>query len=68
MTTTAPSNKAARHWPSLALFVAVALLMSLMESLLILPSHMGHSLVKRDRLREARDSNSGGSDAPAPSR
>ncbi len=32
--------------------VAVALLMSLLESLLILPSHLGHSLVKRDRKTE----------------
>jgi len=34
---------------ALPMVVAVALLMSLIESLLILPSHLGHSLVKRDR-------------------
>lgn len=34
---------------ALPLVVACALTMSLIESLLILPSHMGHSLAKRDR-------------------
>lgn len=34
--------------------VACALMMSLIESLLILPSHMGHSLVKRDKLKEGK--------------
>ena len=34
--------------------VACALLMSLLESTLILPSHMGHSLVKRDRAKPSR--------------
>ena len=32
--------------------VACALLMSLVESIMILPSHMGHSLARRDRKRE----------------
>lgn len=34
--------------------VFCALAMSLIESVLILPSHMGHSLVHRDRLKEAK--------------
>jgi hydrophobic/amphiphilic exporter-1 (mainly G- bacteria), HAE1 family len=34
--------------------VACALMMSLVEALLILPSHMGHSLVHRDKLKEGR--------------
>ncbi len=34
--------------------VACALLMSLIESLLILPSHMGHSLAKRDKSRPGK--------------
>lgn len=34
--------------------VACALLMSLIESLLILPSHMGHSLAKRDKSKPGR--------------
>ncbi|MEL7088275.1 MAG: efflux RND transporter permease subunit, partial [Planctomycetota bacterium] len=34
---------------ALPIVVACALLMSLIESLLILPSHMAHSLVKRDK-------------------
>ncbi|QDU72939.1 efflux RND transporter permease subunit [Mucisphaera calidilacus] len=33
--------------------VACALLMSLIESLIILPSHLGHSLLKRDERRES---------------
>jgi multidrug efflux pump subunit AcrB len=33
--------------------VTCALLMSLIEAILILPAHMGHSLVHRDRLRAA---------------
>ena len=36
---------------ALPLVVACALSMSLVESLLILPSHMGHSLKKRDKTR-----------------
>ena len=36
---------------ALPLVVTCALIMSLIESLLILPSHMGHSLAKRDKLR-----------------
>jgi len=36
---------------ALPLVVACALAMSLVESLLILPSHMGHSLSKRDKVR-----------------
>ena len=39
---------------ALPLVVACALLMSLVESLLILPSHMGHSLIHRDRHRPGR--------------
>ncbi len=39
---------------ALPLVVACALSMSLVEALLILPSHMGHSLAKRDRLKEGR--------------
>lgn len=45
---------------ALPLVVAVALIMSLVESLLILPSHMGHSLVKRDKLRSGSGPRSGG--------
>lgn len=45
---------------ALPLVVAVALIMSLVESLLILPSHMGHSLVKRDKLRSGSGPHSGG--------
>lgn len=37
---------------ALPIVVACALLMSLIESLLILPSHMAHSLVKRDRAHD----------------
>ena len=37
--------------------VACALVMSLVESLLILPGHMGHSLVKRDKSRPGRTIN-----------
>ncbi|MEM9883064.1 MAG: efflux RND transporter permease subunit, partial [Planctomycetota bacterium] len=37
---------------ALPIVVACALLMSLIESLMILPSHMGHSLTKRDAARE----------------
>ncbi len=37
---------------ALPVVVACALAMSLIESLLILPSHMGHSLIHRDRHRE----------------
>jgi len=36
--------------------VACALFMSLVESLLILPSHMGHTLAKRDRLKSKGES------------
>ncbi|MCA9290903.1 MAG: efflux RND transporter permease subunit, partial [Phycisphaerales bacterium] len=39
---------------ALPMVVACALAMSLVESLLILPCHMGHSLVHRDRAREGR--------------
>ncbi|MEO1235883.1 MAG: efflux RND transporter permease subunit [Planctomycetota bacterium] len=39
---------------ALPIVVACALLMSLIESLMILPSHMAHSLVKRDRAREEK--------------
>ena len=39
---------------ALPVVVACALLMSLIESLLILPSHMAHSLAQRDRPSEAR--------------
>ncbi len=39
---------------ALPMVVACALMMSLIESLLILPSHMGHSLVKRDRSRPGK--------------
>lgn len=44
---------------ALPLVVAVALIMSLIESLVILPSHMGHSLVKRDKLRSGSQRKSG---------
>ncbi|MEM1108178.1 MAG: efflux RND transporter permease subunit [Planctomycetota bacterium] len=36
---------------ALPIVVACALLMSLIESLMMLPSHMGHSLAKRDKAR-----------------
>jgi len=36
---------------ALPMVVACALIMSLIESLLILPSHMGHTLMKRDKQR-----------------
>ena len=39
---------------ALPMVVACALMMSLVESLLILPSHMGHSLVHRDKLNPSR--------------
>lgn len=39
---------------ALPMVVACALFMSLVESLLILPSHMGHTLAKRDRLKAKR--------------
>ena len=39
---------------ALPLVVACALALSLVESLLILPSHMGHSLLKRDKSRPGR--------------
>src|SRR5690606_34947464 len=39
---------------TLPVVVGCALLMSLVESLLILPSHMGHSLARRDRARPGR--------------
>ncbi len=39
---------------ALPVVVACALLMSLIESLLILPSHLGHSLIKRDRKQPGR--------------
>ncbi len=39
---------------ALPLVVACALVMSLIESLIILPSHMGHSLAKRDRSKPSR--------------
>lgn len=39
---------------ALPLVVACALTMSLIESVLILPSHMGHSLVRRDRVKSDR--------------
>jgi multidrug efflux pump subunit AcrB len=42
---------------ALPLVVACALAMSLIESLLILPSHMGHSLSKRDKARPNKLSN-----------
>ena len=41
---------------ALPVVVACALAMSLVESLLILPSHMGHSLVGTDRRRTRRES------------
>ncbi len=44
---------------ALPLVVAVALVMSLLESLVILPSHMGHSLVKRDKLRSGNGRHGG---------
>ena len=37
---------------ALPIVVACALLMSLIESLFILPGHLGHSLLRRDRARE----------------
>jgi len=37
---------------ALPLVVACALVMSLIESLLIMPSHMGHSLLRRDKARQ----------------
>jgi len=46
---------------ALPMVVACALMMSLVESLLILPSHMGHSLKHRDRADERRG---GGRAAP----
>jgi len=39
---------------ALPMVVGCALLMSLIESLLILPGHMGHSLAKRDRSRPGK--------------
>src|SRR5690606_35844277 len=42
---------------SLPIVVACALTVSLMESVLILPSHIGHSLVKRDKARPGRWAN-----------
>ena len=39
---------------ALPVVVACALALSLVESLLILPSHMGHSLLRRDRSRPGR--------------
>jgi hydrophobic/amphiphilic exporter-1 (mainly G- bacteria), HAE1 family len=39
---------------ALPMVVACALLMSLVESLLILPGHMGHSLAKRDKSRPGK--------------
>ncbi len=39
---------------ALPMVVSCALAMSLVESLLILPSHMGHSLVHRDKLKPSR--------------
>ncbi len=39
---------------ALPMVVAVALFMSLLESLLILPSHMGHSLLKRDQRKTGK--------------
>jgi multidrug efflux pump subunit AcrB len=39
---------------ALPLVVACALALSLVESLLILPSHMGHSLMRRDKLKPGR--------------
>ena len=39
---------------ALPVVVACALSLSLVESLLILPSHMGHSLLRRDRIRPGR--------------
>ena len=39
---------------ALPIVVAVALGMSLLQALLILPSHMGHTLARRDRLRPGR--------------
>ncbi|MHC4909451.1 MAG: efflux RND transporter permease subunit, partial [Planctomycetota bacterium] len=42
---------------ALPIVVACALLMSLIESVLILPSHMGHSLVHRDKVRPGRLAN-----------
>jgi len=39
---------------ALPIVVTCALAMSLVESVLILPSHMGHSLVKRDKARPSR--------------
>lgn len=39
---------------ALPMVVACALIMSLFESVLILPSHMGHSLAKRDRSHPGR--------------
>jgi len=39
---------------ALPMVVACALFISLVESLMILPSHMGHSLTKRDALRPGR--------------
>lgn len=42
---------------SLPIVVACALTVSLMETVLILPSHIGHSLVKRDKARPGRWAN-----------
>lgn len=39
---------------ALPIVVTCALLMSLVEAILILPSHLGHSLVKRDKRRPGR--------------
>ncbi|MEM8781390.1 MAG: efflux RND transporter permease subunit [Planctomycetota bacterium] len=45
---------------ALPVVVACALIMSLVECLLILPSHMGHSLIHRDRQRERYERGHGG--------
>ena len=45
---------------ALPVVVACALIMSLIETLLILPSHMGHSLIHRDRHRERYEAGHGG--------
>lgn len=39
---------------ALPVVVAIALMMSLLESLLILPAHMGHTLAKRDKQKNKR--------------
>ncbi|MEM1445400.1 MAG: efflux RND transporter permease subunit [Planctomycetota bacterium] len=45
---------------ALPIVVACALIMSLIECLLILPSHMGHSLIHRDQHRERYEQGHGG--------